>query len=120
MSRPAVCSARSPTGSGCAGPQRGPAGNSWLTSPPGSGRQRRSHPTAWENAEKLAEPQKRGALSADGSLLFAGAFARRVEERSDEVHRQREHHCGPLIATELQQGLQVAQLNRGRAAAEDF
>ena len=57
------------------------------------------------------------------TVLFHGFLGVRTvidlrNQRADQVDRQREHDRGGLLAADLSQGLQVAQLHRGGLGGE--
>src|SRR5690349_8190850 len=57
------------------------------------------------------------------AFLAVGQLAALVlgcrDERLEDIHRQREHDRRALVAADLDQRLQVAQLDRDRVAADD-
>ncbi len=54
-----------------------------------------------------------------GSRHHTGQILHVVLEGRDKVHRQREDDRRVLVSTDLEQGLQVSELERGRIAADD-
>src|SRR5262249_4129101 len=73
------------------------------------------------SATSLGTVLQRGRRRCRWRLVpLAGAAAQRLRERRDQVDRQREDDRGAGARAELEQGLEVAQLDRGRVLADDL